>query len=37
MVSDALRRISEKVTNEEEVAVLEKAIKEASASGYAGS
>lgn len=37
MVSDALRRISEKAINEEEVAVLEKAIKEASASGYAGS
>jgi hypothetical protein len=37
MVSDALRRIPDKAQNEEEAAVLEKAIKEASASGYAGS
>ncbi|KAG1739327.1 cytochrome P450 [Suillus lakei] len=35
MVSDALRRISEKAKDDEEAAVLEKAIKEASASGYA--
>jgi hypothetical protein len=35
MVSDALRRIPDKAKDEEEVAVLEKAIKEASASGYA--
>ncbi|KAG2365409.1 cytochrome P450 [Suillus spraguei] len=34
MVSDALRRIPGKAKNEEEVAALEKAIKEASASGY---
>jgi hypothetical protein len=35
MVSDALRRIPDKAKDEGEVAVLEKAIKEASASGYA--
>ncbi|KAG2365405.1 cytochrome P450 [Suillus spraguei] len=35
MVSDALRRIPGKAKDEEEVAALEKAIKEASASGYA--
>lgn len=35
MVSDALRRIPDKAQNDEEAAVLEKAIKEASASGYA--
>ncbi|KAG2136036.1 cytochrome P450 [Suillus clintonianus] len=35
MVSDALRRIPEKTSEEKEAAVLEKAIKEASASGYA--
>ncbi|KAG0707020.1 cytochrome P450 [Suillus ampliporus] len=34
MVSDALRRVSEKAKDEQEVVVLEKAIKEASASGY---
>ncbi|KAG2074091.1 cytochrome P450 [Suillus decipiens] len=34
MVSDALRRIPGKAKDEEEVAALEKAVKEASASGY---
>jgi hypothetical protein len=37
MVSDALRRIPEKAKDEKEAAIFEKAIKEASASGYAGS
>ncbi|KAG2054867.1 cytochrome P450 [Suillus hirtellus] len=35
MVSEALNRISDKAKDEKEVAMLEKAIKEASASGYA--
>ncbi|KAG2154435.1 cytochrome P450 [Suillus bovinus] len=35
MVSDALNRMQDKAKSEEEVAVLEKAIKEASSSGYA--
>ena len=37
VMSDALRRVSERATDDQETALLEKAIKEASASAYAGS
>jgi len=37
VVSDALLRISEQAKDESEVALLEKAVKEASASGFGGS
>jgi hypothetical protein len=36
MVSDALHRVAEKAKDEQEAALLEKAVKEASSSGYAG-